>query len=98
MNAVVTRLDVNELAAKVDLNAVLAQVDVEALVERTDLGAILTRTGAGVAGEAVDAARSAGVGLDGFVHRWVDRALRRPVDTPRGPPLLVAAAPATEPP
>ena len=43
--------------------------------------------------------RSAGVGLDGFVHRWVNRVLRRSND-PSGPPLLwppkpVATATAT---
>ena len=49
-----------------------------------------------MASEGVDAVRSAGVGLDGFVHRWVNRVLRRS-SIPSGPPglgsraLLVAA-------
>ena len=76
----------DQIVAKVDLNVVLERVDVEALVERTELGAIITKATTGVAGEALDAARSAGVGLDGLVHRWVDRLLRRPLDQPHGPP------------
>ena len=76
----------DQIVAKVDLNALLERVDVEALVERTELGAIITKATTGVAGEALDAARSAGVGLDGLVHRWVDRLLRRPLDQPHGPP------------
>jgi hypothetical protein len=37
--------------------------------------------------------RSQGVGLDGFVHRWVDRLLGRH-DPPLGPPALVPPKPA----
>ena len=38
-------------------------------------------------GQVIDVARSQGVGLDSFVHRWVNRALRRdPSTRPAGPP------------
>ena len=81
LNAVVKRLDIDEIAAQVDVNALLDRVDVDALVERTQLGAIVAQASAGVASEAVDVARSAGVGLDGFVHRWADRLMRRSSST-----------------
>jgi hypothetical protein len=95
LNAVLDRVDFDELVAKLDINAMLAHVDIDALVERTELGALIARSGAGIAGKALDVARSQGVGLDSFVHRWTFRLLRR--DTagyPPGPPLLVQVHPA----
>jgi hypothetical protein len=60
------------------------------VVERTELGSIVTRASAGVASDVIDSARSAGVGLDSFVQRCVDRILRRQASSrPSGPPLLV---------
>ena len=40
----------------------------------------------------LDLVRSQGVGLDDFVSRWVNKALRRKGELPAGPPLLVPAA------
>ena len=72
------------------MNALLEQVDVDALVERTELGSIIARSGAGVAAKVLDVVRSLGVGLDSFVHRWVDRLFRRdPASRPAVRPLLV---------
>jgi hypothetical protein len=87
LNAVVARLDVNQIAAQLDVNALIEKVDIDAIVQRTQLEAIVTRASAGVASEGIDVVRSAGVGLDGFVHRWVNRVLRRSND-PSGPPRL----------
>ncbi len=77
LNPVIERLDLDAIIAKVDLDKVLERVDVDRLMERTELGPIIASASAGVASEAVDAVRSAGVGLDSFVHRWTNRALRR---------------------
>jgi len=77
LNPVIEKLDLDAIIAKVDMNKVLERVDVEQLMERTDLGPIIASASAGVTSEAVDAVRSAGVGLDSFVHRWANRALRR---------------------
>ena len=77
LQAVVDRLDLDQIVAKVDLNAVLERVDIDALVERTELGALMARSGSAVMAQTVDMLRSQGVGLDSFVHRWVDRILRR---------------------
>ena len=79
LNPVVARLDIDQIVERIDVNAVVERVDIDALVERTELGAIVARAGAGVASDVIDSARSAGVGLDSFVHRWVDRILRRQV-------------------
>ena len=90
VQALVGRLDVSQIVAEVDVNAVLEKVDVDALVERTELGSIIARSGAGVAAKVLDVVRSLGVGLDSFVHRWVDRLLRRdPASLSGGPPLLI---------
>ena len=61
-----------------------------ALVEQTELGSLMARSGSAVMGQVIDVARSQGVGLDSFVHRWVNRVLRRRGSAyPGGPPLLV---------
>jgi hypothetical protein len=93
VQALVDRLDVGEIISKLDMNAVLANVDIDALVERTEIGSIVARSGAGVAAKVIDVARSHGVGLDSFLHRSVDRLLRRDgAAAPSGPPLLVQTA------
>jgi hypothetical protein len=90
INAVVQRVDVPAVVGRVDVNGVLARIDVAALVERTEFGAIVARSTAGLASDSVDAVRSAGVTLDGIVHGWIDRLLRRErSSTPGGPVLLV---------
>jgi hypothetical protein len=82
LDELLARVDVEQLMDRIDVNALLQRVDVNALVQRTDLGPMMSRATGGVAGEALDAMRSAGVGLDGFVHRWVDRVLRRTKSKP----------------
>jgi hypothetical protein len=77
LDAVLERVDLERLIDRIDVNALVQRVDVNALVQRTELGTVVSRATGGVAGEALDAMRSAGVGLDGFVQRWVDRVLRR---------------------
>jgi hypothetical protein len=77
MNTLLSQVDLNALLSQVDVNTILSKVDLDTLVEQTDLGAIIARSSGGVATEALDAARSQAVGLDQFVDRWVQRALRR---------------------
>ena len=90
MNAVVARLDFDQIVERIDVNAIIERVDIDQLVERTELGAIVARASSGVASDVIDSARSAGVGLDSFVHRWVDRILRRHGSAqPSGPALLI---------
>ena len=94
LNPVVSRLDVDQIVEKVDVNVVLERIDIDALVERTELGAIVASAGSSVAAEVLDSVRSAGVGLDSFVHGWADRLLRRDRSTSvKGPTLLVDEAP-----
>ncbi len=98
MNAVLAQIDVNALAARIDIGALLERVDVNALlrgvdmdamVEQTVLGAIIARSSGGVASEALDSARSQAVGLDLFVDRWVQRALRRKQAAPTAPATVL---------
>ena len=86
LQAVVDRLDLDQVVAKVDLNAALERVDIDALVERTEVGALMARSGSAVMAQTVDMLRSQGVGLDSFLHRWVDRILRRGQVEPSRPP------------
>jgi hypothetical protein len=60
-------------------------------LQNTELGAVIAKSTSGVASRALDVGRAQGVGLDGFVERWVSRLLRRdPASLPLGPPRLVA--------
>ena len=90
VNALVEQIDLDRVIDKLDINAILAQVDLDALVQRTEMGSIIAATGAGIAGKAIDVARSQGVGLDFFVQRWADRLLRRHrPERPGSPELLI---------
>jgi hypothetical protein len=105
LNAVLDRIDPDRLVARLDLDQVLQRVeineltkriDLDALVARSDLETIIARSTSGLASEAVDTVRSQGVGLDGFVHRWVDRVLGRHGERPVGPASLVAPPKTTQ--
>ena len=73
-----------------DILGVVEKVDIDSLVRNTELGAIIAQSTTGVASEALDVARSQGVGLDNVLSRAVDRVLRRDgSNRPVGPPLLV---------
>ncbi len=94
VQALVDRLDMDEIVANLDVNALLENIDLDALIERTQIGSLIARSGAGVAGKVLDVGRSQGVGLDSFIHRWMDRLLRRdPSTRPAGPPLLMLDSP-----
>ena len=93
LERLLAEVDLNALLQRVDLDALLRQVDLDALLERTELGALMARSGSAIVSRGVDAVRSQGVGLDGFVHRWVDRLLRRDSSARSAGPGLVLAAP-----
>ena len=85
----VDRVDIQGVIAKVDPNAVIERVDIDAIVEQTEFGSLIARSGSAVMGQVVDTVRSQSLGLDNFVHRWVNRVLRRDSAVPPGaPPLL----------
>ena len=92
VNEVLRRVDVDALVGRVDVNAVAGRIDMDALVAQTDLGAVIAQSSGGMAAEALDAARSSAVGLDGFVDRWVGRVVRRRRPRPVAPPALLDAA------
>jgi hypothetical protein len=92
VNEVLRRVDVDALVSRVDVNAAAGRIDMDALVAQTDLGAVIAQSSGGIAAEALDAARSSAVGLDGFVDRWVGRVVRRRHPRPVAPPALLDAA------
>ena len=61
----------------------------DTLVKQTDLGAVIARSSGGAASEVLDAGRSQAVGLDQFIDRWVQRALRRKQPAPMAPRALL---------
>jgi hypothetical protein len=89
LNAVLAQVDINALLDRIDMNDLLGRIDMDTLVEQTDLGAVIARSSGGVASEALDAARSEAVGLDQFIDRWVQRALRRKHPAPSAPGTLL---------
>jgi hypothetical protein len=53
------------------------------------MGALMARSTTSVVVKVLDIGRDEAVVLDGFIHRVVDRILRRETDVLRGPPLLL---------
>jgi hypothetical protein len=92
VNEFLRRVDVDALVGRVDVNAVAGRIDMDALVAQTDLGAVIAQSSGGIATEALDAARSSAVGLDGFVDRWVGRVVWRRHPRPVAPRALLDAA------
>jgi hypothetical protein len=92
VEAVVARIDVNALMARVDVNALVDKIDVDSLIEQTELGSLIAKSTTGALTQGMDLLRSQGVGLDDFVSRIVNKALRRKGDYPVGPPLLTRPA------
>jgi hypothetical protein len=82
---VLQKVDLNAVMGRLDMNAIAQHIDIDALIQQTDLGAIIAKSSSGVAGNALDVARSQTVGLDEFLARWVARLRRRPYTGPPGP-------------
>lgn len=85
LNDLISRVDLDAVLARVDVNDLVQRLDIDELVEQTDIGAVIARSSGGVATEALDAARSQAVGMDQFIDRWVQRALRRDHPGPVAP-------------
>ncbi len=87
---IIDRVDVEKIIDRVDIEKIIDRVDIDALVEQTELGSIIARSTTSVASGVLDVVRAQGVGLDDFIARWMNRILRRPIDSvPLGPPTLV---------
>ena len=85
VDAVIQKVDLEAVTDRLDMNAIVQRVDVDALLQQTDLAAIIARSSGGIAGDALDVARSQAVGLDEFIARWVARLRRRTYAGPPGP-------------
>lgn len=85
VEAVIKRIDLDAVVDQLDIDAIVQRIDVDALVRQTDLGAAIAKSSSGIAGNALDVARSQAVGLDEFLARWVARLRRHQYP---GPPEL----------
>ena len=90
VRAMMTRIDLNQIAADIDVDAIARRIDVDAVIARVDLVGItedildqidlpeIIRESAGsMTTEAVHDVRMTGIGADEAVSRVVDRLLRR---------------------
>jgi hypothetical protein len=89
VNALVDRLDVDRVIEKVDVDAVVRRVDFDAIVQQTEIGSIVSHSATSVLVKVIDVGREQVIGLDRFLHGWVDRLLRREPGVRCGPPLLM---------
>lgn len=71
----------NALVARIDVNEVMADVDIRALVSRAGIEEMVTQATTGIAARTLDLARRQLVGIDLIIFGAVDRVLRRPKTT-----------------
>lgn len=77
LTALTARLDPNPMATQIDLNPIVDRLDIDRVVDRIDLNEIIMSSTTGIAGEAMDAARSQAIFFDSLASRIVDTVLRR---------------------
>lgn len=88
--AVMDRLDVNQLVAKVDINAIIARLDMNAIIARVDLGSvsrqvidevdlpeIIRESSGAITSESVLGVRMQSIEADERLNRVVDKILLR---------------------
>lgn len=85
LTALTARLDPNPLATQIDLNPIVDRLDIDRVVDRIDLNEIIMSSTTGIAGEALDVARSQGIAFDSFASRVVNAILRRRATPPATP-------------
>jgi hypothetical protein len=74
---VIAQLDFVRIVQQVPIDDIVASLDIEAIVARIDLGGVIRESTAGLTAEAVDALRSEGIAIDGWVARVVDKVMFR---------------------
>ena len=74
---VIAQLDFVRIVEQIPIDDIAGAIDVEAIVQRIDLGGVIRESTMGLTTEAVDAVRSQGIALDGWVARVVDKVLFR---------------------
>jgi len=93
VDAVLERVDLNEILDRIDLNAVLDRIDLEAMLDRVDFRQIVRESSSSVTSEAVDAVRVQGMNADRFVDRLVDRILLRKAGRDLAGPVIPDPSP-----
>jgi hypothetical protein len=74
---VIAQIDFVRVIEQIPVDDIAGAIDVEAIVARIDLGGVIRESTASLTTEAVDALRSEGISLDGWVTRVVDKVLFR---------------------
>jgi hypothetical protein len=74
---VIAQIDFVRVVQQIPIDDIAGAIDVEAIVQRIDLGGVIRESTMGLTTEAVDAVRSEGIAIDGWVSRVVDRVLLR---------------------
>jgi CBS-domain-containing membrane protein len=87
LNEVINQVDLNQVLERVDLNQIVSRVDIEALVRNTDLGAIMVSSSSNLATEVIDMGRGHAVSMDDTLARWASK-LRRNHTRRSGAPEL----------
>ncbi len=74
---VIAQIDFVRVIEQIPVDDIAGAIDVEAIVARIDLGGVIRESTAGLTMETVDAFRSEGIALDGWLTRTVDKVLFR---------------------
>jgi hypothetical protein len=74
---VIAQIDFVRVVQQIPIDDIAGSIDVEAIVQRIDLGGVIRESTMGLTTEAVDAVRSEGIAIDGWVARVVDKVLLR---------------------
>ena len=82
LTALTARLDPNPIATQIDLNPIVDRLDIDRVVDRIDLNEIIMSSTTGLAGEAIDTARSQAIFFDSLTSRIVDTIFRRKRSAP----------------
>ncbi len=74
---VIAQLDFVRIVEQIPIDDIAASIDVEAIVQRIDLGGVIRESTASLTMETVDAFRSEGIAVDGWLTKTVDKVLFR---------------------
>ncbi len=74
---VIAQIDFVRIVEQIPVDDIAGAIDVEAIVARVDLGGVIRESTASLTMETVDAFRSEGIALDGWLTRTVDKVLFR---------------------
>jgi uncharacterized RDD family membrane protein YckC len=84
-NELVDRIDIDRIVERIDINAIADKIDIDAIVAKADLGNIVAQSTTGMLGEFLGFLRREVVSLDDLLDR-ITLFKRRTADRPKRPP------------